>query len=105
MKKIYITIIRSIDESGTQPINECAVFSTRAKACKHLKNIVGSYKEDCFNQYIEDGDVGFDEETEKDYVMLESKDSFSFYAQGRYNDDHCEVWIVEKQLDDTGGFD
>jgi len=89
---VYVVMIRDLfdfDINGRSIINECAVFAAENKARAHLKTVVESYKADGINGHPDNG---------KDYVMIESADSFTYYKQGCYSDNHIEVWILEKEI-------
>ena len=101
MDKVYVVMIRDVSDFGNADstvINECAVFTTKEKARAHLKAVVEDYKSDAIKDSLESDDVGIDSDTDKKYVMTESEDSFTYYAQGYYNINHIEIWIMEKEI-------
>ena len=97
---IYVVITRDVCEpdvyGSDAVINDCAVLDTRENARAHLQKIVENYKTDGIYQRIEDEQVGYDVDTDNDYVLLETPDSFSYYEQGNYNDNHIEIRILER---------
>ena len=100
-QKVFIVMIRDVSEpdfGGSSIINECAVFSTAEQARAHLNTVVEDYKTSGIGEYLDNEDVGFDVDTEKSYVLLESEDNFTYYAQGCYNYNHIEVWITEQEV-------
>jgi len=98
----YVVMIRDFGGIGCPVINECAVFTADYKARAHFKAVIEKYKTGGLKEYLDNGNAGFSEDTDKDYVMVETENNFSFYKQGYYNDNHLEIWISEKETNCGG---
>jgi len=98
---VYVVMIRDLfdfDINGRSIINECAVFAAKNKARAHLKTVVESYKADGINEHLYNGNVGFNADTDKDYVMIETEDSFTYYKQGYYSDNQLRMFSNNSAL-------
>jgi hypothetical protein len=96
-KELVFTVMLR-DAYDSQVINECTVFYTKAQAQRQLKTVAEDYKAEFINEQIKSGLVGFGKDTDKNYVLIETDESFSYYRQGNYNDCHIEVWIIEREI-------
>ena len=99
-QKTFVVMIDDVDLEAELNVQECTVWSTKEKAAAHLKKVVSKYRKDCCAQYVKQKCVGFTEGTNKDYVMIKSKKHFTFYKNGYYNENHIEIWILEKTIDE-----
>lgn len=97
-QKVYVVMIDDVYIEDTN-IQDCTVWSLKESAISQLKKIAESYKADSCAEFLADDLVGFDIETTKEYVMTESDEHFTFYKNGYHLENHIEIWILEKELD------
>lgn len=98
---VHVVMIDDVNSESDCSIQECTVWSKKEDAIKHLKSVVKDYKEDSLKDYLADDDVSFTSENpeKKNYVMLDEEESFSFYEDGWHRDNHVEIWILTKEID------
>ena len=104
-QKVYVVMIDDVESGGAGvAVHDCTVWTTKKKAVNQLKLVTNGYKKEIINELIQNGDVSFDENNpqNKPYIMLETEDCFSFYEYGHYRDNHVEVRIMEKEIDEGG---
>lgn len=97
-KKVYVVMVDDVCFGGSD-VQDCTVWSKKRKAKSQLKTVADSYKKDACAEYIAAGIVGFGEDINKEYVMTESDEHFTFFKNGYYCDNHIEVWILQKEID------
>jgi len=98
---VYVVMVDDVELDGwVERIQDCTVWAAKEAAIKQVGRVANGYKEGFINEYIRNGAVSFDEKNlqENPYIMIESDESFRFYERDSYNDNHIEVWILEKEI-------